>query len=289
MDFLKPEYQADESNRSYAFRALRLNIMTLRLAPGMVLNEKELAEQWNMSRTPIHEALTALSNEWLVEIQPQRNTRVSRIHPSLVKEGYDMRLFLESRLLQDSAGRIGRSQAQQLMACLSDLDTLQNYMPDAIDQYIQLDDRFHSMIYCFGGRSYTWQAVRGLFSHYDRMRYLDALEEGLEFERISQQYREFCDYLMMGLPDNVDPFQKVRAHLTSFQGNLLNKMEQYPDYFTLDENLLAAKNGVHFKDRGQKINDADADIFPASPSRHGCAVPVYSRPEPSGPRQPDAG
>jgi len=168
-----------------------------------------------------------------VEVFPQRGTRVSRIDPALVKEGYSTRLLLESALLKDVAGKIGRSQVQQLLAGMRRQEELRDRMPEAIDEFIQLDDEFHRMMYFFGGRGHTWLAMRGLVSHYDRMRYLDALDGECDYERVIRQHREFCDYLLMGLPDGVDPEQAIGAHLTSFRGNLMTKMALHPGYFTL--------------------------------------------------------
>lgn len=233
MHLLVPPPHKGENNRVYACRVLRMNIMTLRLQPGEPLNEAELAARLQMSRTPVHEAITTLRNEWLVEIFPQRGTQVSRIDPALVKEGYSTRLLLESALLRDVAGKIDRTQVQQLLDCMRQQEALRDRMPDAVDEFIQLDDEFHRMMYFFGGRNHTWLAIRGLVSHYDRMRYLDALDGECDYDRVTVQHRDFCDYLLMGLPDGVDPEQTIGAHLTSFRGNLMAKMALHPDYFTL--------------------------------------------------------
>ena len=99
MNLLIPPPHRGENNRAYACRVLRMNIMTLRLQPGEPLNEGELAALLQLSRTPVHEAITTLHTDWLVEVFPQRGTRVSRIDPALVKEGYSTRLMLESALL----------------------------------------------------------------------------------------------------------------------------------------------------------------------------------------------
>ena len=50
----------NESNRDYVFRVLRYNIMSLQLPPGSILNEYELAQEFSMSRTPVHEVLMLL-------------------------------------------------------------------------------------------------------------------------------------------------------------------------------------------------------------------------------------
>ena len=159
MDLLVPQPRPKESNREYACRVLRMNIMTFRLKPGEPLSEIEIAKLFQMSRTPVHEAITTLHNDWLIEIFPQRGTQVSRIDPALVKEGYSTRLLLESALLKDVAGKIGRSQVQELWDCMCHQESLRPRMPDAVDEFIHLDDEFHRLMYYFGGRSHTWLAI----------------------------------------------------------------------------------------------------------------------------------
>ena len=66
-----------ENNREYAYRVLRQNIITLQFAPGQTLSEAELSEKLEMSRTPVHEAVMMLKNEWLVDVQAQRGSSVS--------------------------------------------------------------------------------------------------------------------------------------------------------------------------------------------------------------------
>lgn len=234
MDLLILPKKENENNSSYACRILRTNIMNLRLKPGEALNESILTKLLNMSRTPVHEAITALHNEWLIDIYPQKGTRVSCIDPMLVKEGYCARLLLESDILKTSAGNVRRDDVQNMLNCVRAMDEVQGNLPESVETIIGLDDEFHRMMYFYAGRCHTWLAIRGLGSHYDRLRYLDAIDGELDREKVKKQHREFCDYLLMGLPEGVDPQLKVREHLNSFRGNLLDKIGRHPDYFNLN-------------------------------------------------------
>ncbi len=225
--------EKNENNREYAYRLLRSNIMTLQLPPGSSLNEDELSEQLQMSRTPVHEAINILKGEWLVEVLPQRGTKVTLIDPSLMKEGYYARAVLDASLLQDSAGKIDNAQLQQLLSVLRKQEEASRNTVDQIDAFIRLDDELHRLMYVFGGRPHTWEAIRGLVSHYDRARYLDALSNNTNFEMVLAQHREFCDYMLMGIPQDVTAQDKITAHLTSFRQNSLSTIEKYGCYFAL--------------------------------------------------------
>ncbi len=58
---------------------LRDEILDLKLAPGSLVDEVQLAERFKMSRTPIREALVRLAGDGLIETLPNRSTMVSNI------------------------------------------------------------------------------------------------------------------------------------------------------------------------------------------------------------------
>lgn len=65
--------------RDEAYHILRNWIVEGKLAPGCTLKDKDLAEQFGVSRTPIREALLRLENEGLVQSKPNCSTQVSPI------------------------------------------------------------------------------------------------------------------------------------------------------------------------------------------------------------------
>src|SRR3546814_14394892 len=62
------------------FKQLEELIVTLRLPPGHVLSEADLAKRLDIGRTPIREALQRLAREGLVVIMPRRGIMVSDIN-----------------------------------------------------------------------------------------------------------------------------------------------------------------------------------------------------------------
>src|SRR5512138_3283269 len=61
------------------YDALRVEILTLKLAPGQPLDETSLAERFGLSRSPVREALIRLAGEELVVTLPNRSTIVAPI------------------------------------------------------------------------------------------------------------------------------------------------------------------------------------------------------------------
>jgi len=74
---------------------LREGIVSRAFAPGSKINVDEVAKQLHVSRTPVHEALTVLAAEGLVEVQPRRGTYVAEFTPDDYAETLDLRRALE--------------------------------------------------------------------------------------------------------------------------------------------------------------------------------------------------
>ena len=73
-----------ETARDYARRMLKANIISMELVPGAMVSENELAAQMGLSRTPVREALMDLAQYHVVDVLPQRGSRISLIDYALV-------------------------------------------------------------------------------------------------------------------------------------------------------------------------------------------------------------
>lgn len=86
---------------------LRKAIITGKLRPGTVLVETALAEQMNVSRAPIREAIQILENDGLVETVAYKGKRVKPLTAREVSETYSLRTVFEvmavRRILENRA------------------------------------------------------------------------------------------------------------------------------------------------------------------------------------------
>lgn len=74
---------------------LRERIVNLYYEPGESLNEKKLSDEFNVSRTPVREALIRLSGENLVTIVTNSGARVSDLNLRNLQELIELREILE--------------------------------------------------------------------------------------------------------------------------------------------------------------------------------------------------
>lgn len=120
-------------------------IVTGHYAPGVRLDEQDLAESFGVSRTPVREALIQLASAGLVEIRPRRGAIVSTIGPSRLCEMFDVMAELEAMCGRLAARRITPEEQVQLRAAHLACETARRANdPDA---YYRLNEAFHRAIY----------------------------------------------------------------------------------------------------------------------------------------------
>ena len=95
-----------KSDQIYEF--LRRGIVRLEMAPGSAISEKDICARFDVSRTPVREALQRLAEEDLVEIFPHSGTWVSRISFALAEEGFVLRRALEVESVRRASATITR-------------------------------------------------------------------------------------------------------------------------------------------------------------------------------------
>jgi DNA-binding GntR family transcriptional regulator len=124
-------------------------------APGVHLDEVELAKRYGVSRTPVREALMQLSAIGLVVSRPRRGVVVARPSPEQLIEMFDVMAELE--------GMAGRLAARR--ATVDDVKGLQGAHRACVraakgadaDEYYYENERFHDAIYAASRSAFLHQ------------------------------------------------------------------------------------------------------------------------------------
>jgi DNA-binding GntR family transcriptional regulator len=102
-------FSAQEHPRTaqgFAYEVVRRAILGGSLQPGTRLTQQQLAEQLQVSTTPVREALRRLAGEDLVRIDAHRGAIVRGLDKSELAEIYELRLLLEPLAIRKAAQRI---------------------------------------------------------------------------------------------------------------------------------------------------------------------------------------
>ena len=180
-----------ETARDYALRILKNNIITMELEPGAMVSENELAAQMGLSRTPVREALMDLAKCRVVDVLPQRGSRIALIDYTLVEEARVAREVLEVAVLDQVCARITPADIAQLRQNVR-LQTL-TQEPGIGDSLslMELDDAFHQMLFRIAQKENTYNMLCGMTIHFDRVRNL-ALNVVKDI-KIIEDHQKICE------------------------------------------------------------------------------------------------
>src|SRR6476619_4223029 len=124
LTILRPEADEPASLSERAYYSIRELIVSLELAPGAVVSERELMERLGLGRTPIREALRTLAQEKLVEVYPRRGIFVSPVDVGDLAALSEARLTLESFAARLAAERANADDREIALALLAELPRL---------------------------------------------------------------------------------------------------------------------------------------------------------------------
>lgn len=105
---------------------IRTAILTGEFAPGSIVVEPRLAEEFSVSKTPVREALRLLSSEGLLTVLPKKGYLVRTMGLNDVQETLDMRMLLEPHAAAAAAGFLDPrlvAELRQLLDTQAELST----------------------------------------------------------------------------------------------------------------------------------------------------------------------
>ncbi len=130
------------------FETLRDRIVYGQYPPGMGLSEKALCQEFNVSRTPLREAIQKLVDLKLVTVIPRFGTNVTQIDIHEIRNAFEVKIKLEGLAGELAAMRI---EPDQLEALDKLIDEAARRQPKGKDRWhnrlIEIDGRFHHLIH----------------------------------------------------------------------------------------------------------------------------------------------
>ena len=149
---------------SMAYDQLLQSIVSFEIVPGTALQERSLAEQLEMSRTPVREALRRLTHEGWVQNSLKRNVmEVKPISSEDVEELFEIRQLLELRGVERIFEEKANTLVGERLVALSDSLKRGGSSPNFDEmEYMTTDTKFHTELMYFNVNSRLgkfWQQI----------------------------------------------------------------------------------------------------------------------------------
>jgi len=220
------ERRYTETARDYARRVLKDNIVTMQLPPGAMVSENELAAQMGLSRTPVREALMDLAKCRVVDVLPQRGSRIALIDYDLVDEARFAREVLETAILDQVCQRATAVEISQLRQNVRlQMMSQEPGMEESLSM-MELDDAFHEMLYRIARKENIFAMLGSMTIHFDRVRSL-ALNV-VRDSKIIADHKEICEAIASRDAERAKA--AMTAHLTRVKVDEEAIRQAYPQY-----------------------------------------------------------
>src|ERR1700759_3559307 len=159
----RPSQLADKVTRAEELRLqLADEIVRGTLAPGAPLDETDIARRFNVSRTPVREALRQLVASGLVDSRAHRGAVVARPSIERLTGMFEAMAELEALCAGLAAERMPAAERQALEAVHEELRVL-SYAGNP-ERFHEVNERFHNAIYAGSQNDYIAEmtlATRG--------------------------------------------------------------------------------------------------------------------------------
>ncbi|HQT66724.1 MAG TPA: GntR family transcriptional regulator [Acetobacteraceae bacterium] len=201
--------------RISVYEALKTDIIACRLPPGAELREPDLAERYQVSRSPVRDALLRLEADGLVRIVPRQSYRVA---PISLRDAAD--LFQLRRLLEPEAARDAASRKDEIAGAL---DAAVSYQQGS--DFIDYNRRFHCAIAASASNKRLAAACIDCIEQSDRLVRVSLGQiEGRRPDRLVEEHGAIIEAIKSG--DGRAAARHLRAHIDEAEARVLGALRR---------------------------------------------------------------
>jgi len=194
-----------------AYLLIRDQIITLKLAPGSVIEEARLREEVGLGRTPIREALQRLAHENLVTFIPHRGTFVCDINLTDLHRLTEVRVELEGYAARLAAHRAGAADRTLMRALIAELEKIDE---SDVHGLMRLDQRIHRQVYQATRNAFLQSMLEESFNLSLRIWFL-GLDRGIRLKEAIKEHRRLLDAIVSRDAEEAEAV--MRQHVTGFE------------------------------------------------------------------------
>jgi len=155
---------------------LQTLIINSELKPGSKVPEKQLCDQFGVSRTPLREALKVLASDGLVRLEPNRGAWVTQVTQEEVEEVFPVLGALEALSGKLACRHITDDEIEEVRALHAEM--VASYERRDLDAYFSINQKIHRAILLAARNGTLATSCQALSLRMQRARYLANMSEG---------------------------------------------------------------------------------------------------------------
>ena len=151
-----------------AYRSLEEQLVTLELAPGELIAERDLMDMAGIGRTPVREAIQRLSAEGLLQVLPRKGLMVTPVRRSDLSQIIEARRVLERLLVVKASERATDDQRSELRLLAVQIEQAAGDM----EVFFRLDQRLNELLQTACCNRFLVSALTAMHGQCRRLWYL---------------------------------------------------------------------------------------------------------------------
>ena len=171
---------------------LRKMLIEGELPPGAKLNERELCERLDVSRTPLREAIKMLAAEGLVELLPNRGAVVAQLSEQDIADTFEVIAGLEGHAAELAAQRITDTELAEIRALHYEM--LAAYTRRDLPTYYRINAQIHTRINAAAGNRVLTQTWATVNARLQALRFRSNVDEA-KWKRAVQEHEQMVELL----------------------------------------------------------------------------------------------
>lgn len=227
-----------QSLAELTYQMIRNKIISGEIQPGEWLRQEQLAQQLEVSHTPVRQALDWLVADGLAERVPHKGVRISEINENEIAEIYCLRLLLDPIVARLAAKNISDDQIERLQLIIEQSEKISslNDMPSRR----RLNREFHKIISDSASFGTLGRLSEIVWNRFPEWMFYEGLHKDADTitERLSREIEEHKRIFDSIATHNANLAEKLsRDHITAFMkedltevfsilGKVLDEMEE---------------------------------------------------------------
>lgn len=205
------------TKKEQVYERIRRAIITGELKPGEILNEAEIAAQFESGKTPTREALLLLTHEGFLDSLPRVGYIVSKPTMQDILETFHLRIILEVEAIGLAVGRLSPEDIRRLQENNEEEEKLTaSTIPTAKSAASALNRDFHLTLARLSGNGRLATLIQQLVDDMERMLVNDP------YLTDPSQHKKILDALLT--QDKKQAQEAMHLHIKETRNRIVNRL-----------------------------------------------------------------
>ena len=208
--------------RDGVYDRIRGDILACVLTPGALIQEKELAARYAVSKSPVRDALLRLQEQGLIEVMPRKGYRVLPISLADARDLYETRILLEKACIKRAVERASDLDLAFLDRFRSAVDV------ESLAEWVAYNRKFHRAIAQLSGNARLTKMAQAVIDQFDRLTFVgvSTAPSGASSQKLVKEHCDIIDAIQAR--DKTSAARLINAHVMKSQKRLFTVLENPP-------------------------------------------------------------